>query len=159
MRTRQKEGDFVQAFVDIYGDWNNDTIKSAIKAALEYEKIDVDCSVEVTIEDEQGIREINKQYRNIDRVTDVLSFPMFEDKSEICVDSSNTAFLGSMVICRQRAEQQAKEYGHSVTREAAFLAVHSTLHLLGYDHEISPEKEREMFEKQDEILNAMGITR
>ena len=110
MRTRQKEGDFVQAFVDIYGDWNNDTIKSAIKAALEYEKIDVDCSVEVTIEDEQGIREINKQYRNIDRVTDVLSFPMFEDKSEICVDSSNTAFLGSMVICRQRAEQQRAEH-------------------------------------------------
>ncbi len=149
----------MQVFVDIYGDWMNDTIQRAITAALEYENIDTDCSVEVTIQDEQGIREINKQYRNIDRVTDVLSFPMFENKSEICVDSSNTAFLGSMVICRQRAEQQAEEYGHSVTREAAFLAVHSTLHLLGYDHEISAENEREMFQKQEEILNAMGITR
>ena len=149
----------MQVFVDIYGDWMNDTIQRAITAALEYENIDTDCSVEVTIQDEQGIREINKQYRNIDRVTDVLSFPMFENKSEICVDSSNTAFLGSMVICRQRAEQQAEEYGHSVTREAEFLAVHSTLHLLGYDHEISAENEREMFQKQEEILNAMGITR
>lgn len=145
--------------VEIYGDWQNDVIESAVAAALESEHVGVDCCVEVIIADEEEIRRLNNENRGVDRVTDVLSFPMFERKSDICKDESGTAFLGSMVICRKRAQEQAKEYGHSVKREAAFLAVHSILHLLGYDHEKGKAEEQEMFSKQEAVLNSMGITR
>ena len=149
----------VKVNVEIYGDWQNDVIESAVAAALESEHVDVDCCVEVIIADEEEIRRLNNENRGIDRVTDVLSFPMFERKSDICKDESGSAFLGSMVICRTRAQEQAKEYGHSVKREAAFLAVHSILHLLGYDHEKGKAEEQEMFSKQEAVLNSMGITR
>lgn len=149
----------VKVNVEIYGDWQNDVIESAVAAALESEHVDVDCCVEVIIADEEEIRRLNNENRGVDRVTDVLSFPMFERKSDICKDESGTAFLGSMVICRKRAQEQAKEYGHSVKREAAFLAVHSILHLLGYDHEKGEAEEQEMFSKQEAVLNSMGITR
>lgn len=146
--------------IDIYGsDWQSETIKSAVYAALESEMVDCDCAVEVVISDKEEIRRINNENRGIDRVTDVLSFPMFASRNEICTDESGSAFLGSMVICRERAREQAEEYGHSVEREAAFLAVHSTLHLLGYDHETGKEDEREMFSKQEAVLEAMGLTR
>ena len=149
----------VKVNVEIYGDWQNDVIESAVAAALESEHVDVDCCVEVIIADEEEIRRLNNENRGVDRVTDVLSFPMFERKSDICKDESGSAFLGSMVICRKRAQEQAKEYGHSVKREAAFLAVHSILHLLGYDHEKGEAEEQEMFSKQEAVLNSMGITR
>ena len=149
----------VKVNVEIYGDWQNDVIESAVAAALESEQVDIDCCVEVIIADEEEIRRLNNENRGVDRVTDVLSFPMFERKSDICKDESGTAFLGSMVICRKRAQEQAKEYGHSVKREAAFLAVHSILHLLGYDHEKGEAEEQEMFSKQEAVLNSMGITR
>lgn len=149
----------VKVNVEIYGDWQNDVIESAVAAALESEHVDIDCCVEVIIADEEEIRRLNNENRGIDRVTDVLSFPMFERKSDICKDESGSAFLGSMVICRKRAQEQAKEYGHSVKREAAFLAVHSILHLLGYDHEKGEAEEQEMFSKQEAVLNSMGITR
>lgn len=149
----------VKANVEIYGDWQNDVIESAVAAALESEHVDIDCCVEVIIADEEEIRRLNNENRGVDRVTDVLSFPMFERKSDICKDESGSAFLGSMVICRKRAQEQAKEYGHSVKREAAFLAVHSILHLLGYDHEKGKAEEQEMFSKQEAVLNSMGITR
>ena len=109
--------------------------------------------------DKEEIRRINNENRGIDSVTDVLSFPMFASRNEICADESGSAFLGSMVICRERAQEQAAEYGHSVEREAAFLAVHSTLHLLGYDHETGKEDEQEMFSKQEAVLEKMGLTR
>lgn len=149
----------VKVNVEIYGDWQNDVIESAVAAALESEQVDIDCCVEVIIADEEEIRRLNNENRGVDRVTDVLSFPMFERKLDICKDESGTAFLGSMVICRKRAQEQAKEYGHSVKREAAFLAVHSILHLLGYDHEKGKAEEQEMFSKQEAVLNSMGITR
>lgn len=149
----------VKVNVEIYGDWQNDVIESAVAAALESEHVDIDCCVEVIIADEEEIRRLNNENRGVDRVTDVLSFPMFERKSDICKDESGSAFLGSMVICRKRAQEQAKEYGHSVKREAAFLAVHSILHLLGYDHEKGKAEEQEMFSKQEAVLNSMGITR
>lgn len=146
--------------IDIYGgDWQSETIKRAVRAALESEKIDCDCTVEVVISDEDEIRRINNENRGIDSVTDVLSFPMFASRKEIRADESGSAFLGSMVICRERAREQAAQYGHSVEREAAFLAVHSTLHLLGYDHETGKEDEQEMFSKQEAVLETMGLTR
>lgn len=101
----------------------------------------------------EEIQKINREYRKIDKVTDVISFALCDDKDIIQTDE-----LGDIFICVDRAIEQADEYGHSVTREMAFLAVHGYLHLCGYDH-MTPEDEKIMFEKQDEILNKAGITR
>lgn len=116
--------------------------------------------VSVTLIDNEGIRRINKEYRGIDRATDVLSFPMTEDGEEFTVDpETNCSNLGDIVLSLEKAAAQAEEYGHSFEREVAFLTVHSMLHLLGYDHERSEEEEREMFGKQDIVLEAMGLSR
>lgn len=145
--------------VNFDGSFYNQDIEKAIFAALESENVEFDCEVEVVIVDAKEIQQINKENRNIDRVTDVLSFPMFSDINEALADADGNVFLGSMVICKDKAAEQAKEYGHSELREVSFLAVHSTLHLLGYDHEVSEQEEKIMFEKQENILNEMGITR
>ena len=116
--------------------------------------------VSVTFTDNRGIREINKEYRDIDKETDVLSFPA-TDAGENFTRSRETGcyILGDIVLSLEKAVSQAQEYGHSFEREAAFLTVHSMLHLLGYDHVKSEEEEREMFGKQEIILEAMGISR
>lgn len=116
--------------------------------------------VSVTFTDNEGIREINKEYRNIDKETDVLSFPA-TDAGESFTRSRETGcfILGDIVMSLEKAVAQAQEYGHSFEREVAFLTVHSMLHLLGYDHVNSEEEEREMFGKQDIILEAMDISR
>ena len=116
--------------------------------------------VSVTFTDNKGIREINREYRNIDEETDVLSFPA-TDAGESFTRSRETGcfILGDIVLSLEKAVSQAQEYGHSFEREAAFLTVHSMLHLLGYDHVNSEEEEREMFGKQEIILGAMGISR
>ena len=116
--------------------------------------------VSVTFTDNKGIREINREYRNIDKETDVLSFPA-TDAGESFTRSRETGcfILGDIVMSLEKAVAQAQEYGHSFEREVAFLTVHSMLHLLGYDHVNSEEEEREMFGKQDIILEAMDISR
>ncbi len=116
--------------------------------------------VSVTFTDNRGIQEINKEYRGIDKETDVLSFPA-TDAGESFTRSRETGcfILGDIVLSLEKAVAQAQEYGHSFEREAAFLTVHSMLHLLGYDHVNSEEEEREMFGKQEIILEAMGISR
>ncbi len=135
-------------------------IKGAIEAALLYEKFPQDAEVEVMFADLEEIRAINREQRGIDRPTDVLSFPMEEDPFEAEPDpSTNAVFLGSMVLCIPKAEAQAAEYGHSLEREIAFLTVHSVLHLLGYDHELGEQEEREMFRRQEEVLQKMGLSR
>lgn len=132
-------------------------VRRAIKAALEYEKVGFVPEVSVTFTDNEGIRELNAAHRNIDRPTDVLSFPLFEkEELQYAVDGDA---LGDIVISLEKAREQANEYGHSFEREVAFLTVHSMLHLLGYDHEISEEDEKEMFEKQEEILKTIGLNR
>ena len=141
------------------GEWKNDVIYKAVEAALISEGITVDCDVEVVIVSKEEIRELNNETRNIDKITDVLSYPMYESASDIASDPAGNAFLGSIVICSERACEQAEEYGHSVDREAAFLAVHSVLHLLGYDHELGKAEESEMFSKQEKILEQIGLTR
>ena len=132
-------------------------VRRAVKAALEYEKVGFAPEVSVTFTDNEGIRELNAAHRNIDRPTDVLSFPLFE-KEDLDYATDGDA-LGDIVISLQRAREQANEYGHSFEREVAFLTVHSMLHLLGYDHEISEEDEKEMFFKQEEILKTIGLNR
>ena len=104
--------------------------------------------------DEEEIQEINKQFRNIDKVTDVISFANCDDEEY----NSNNKDLGEIFICVKRAYDQAKEYGHSPLREFLFLAVHGYLHLCGYDHQ-TKEDEEIMFKKQEVILNNFGIKR
>ena len=107
------------------------------------------------ITDAEEIQRLNASYRNIDRVTDVLTFPAWEGDAILCPPDG---YLGDIAICFERAEEQAKEYGHSLERELAFLSVHGALHLLGYDH-MQPDDEKKMFAKQDEILNELGYHR
>ncbi len=145
--------------IDFSESWYNEIINKSILAALEFEKFDYDTAVEVITVSKDEIKEINLSSRNIDKVTDVLSFPMFESACDVEMDENGSVFLGSMVICKERAIEQAQEYGHSIEREVGFLAVHSTLHLLGYDHELGKEQEAEMFEKQEQILEGIGLTR
>ena len=139
-------------------------IRRAINAALKYEKFPYDAELSVTLTDNADIHVMNKEHRGVDRPTDVLSFPLYEadeidDMYESEEASDEPVALGDIVISLEKAEAQAKEYGHSMERETAFLCVHSVLHLLGYDHELGEEEEKEMFSKQEEILMKMNITR
>ncbi len=130
-------------------------IKSAVNTALEYEGFERKCEISVTFVDNEIIHEINKSKRGIDRPTDVLSFPIYDDDfsdGECCI-------LGDIVISLEKACEQAGEYGHSFDREVAFLTVHSVLHLLGYDHETSLDDEKDMFWRQEEIMKIIGLTR
>lgn len=118
-------------------------------------------TVGVTIVGKKTIRELNLEHRNIDKVTDVLSFPMLENvelKSPIMQDESVLTDLGDIVICKSRATLQAKEYGHSIQRELCFLSLHGFLHVLGYDH-IKKEDELVMFPLQEKILNKAQMER
>ena len=118
-------------------------------------------SINLVMVDEGQIKELNNKFRQIDRVTDVLSFPMLESLDELdceadaCLGDVN---IGDIYICRERAKQQAKDYGHGYERELCFLAVHGLLHVLGYDH-ILQEEEEEMFSLQNEILQKANINR
>ncbi|MBQ9778291.1 MAG: rRNA maturation RNase YbeY [Clostridia bacterium] len=124
-------------------------VRRAILATLAAENVTADCEVSVTFTDNEGIRAINRAYREIDAPTDVLSFPLFEE-------SEAGKQLGDIVLSLERCREQGEEFGHGFERECAFLTVHSTLHLLGYDHVNSEEEEREMREKQTAVVEAMG---
>lgn len=118
--------------------------------------------VSITLTTPQNIQKLNKEYRNIDKETDVLSFPMFE-KKEIDEkikkqDFQNYDILGDMVISIQKVEEQAKEYGHSFERELAYMVVHSFYHLMGYDH-IKEEDKLKMRPKEEHVLNKLDISR
>lgn len=138
-------------------------LNSVCQAVLDLEECNFDAEISFTFTDNEGIREINRDYRNIDRATDVLSFPMLE----FCGDEVDAEFetedgmviLGDIVISIERAEEQAQELNHSLRRELAFLTAHSMLHLLGYDHVDDADGEREMIQKQDIVLAKLGITR
>ncbi len=106
--------------------------------------------------DQETIRNLNRKYRNIDKETDVITFALEED--QIVVLPKNIRILGDIYISLPQAKQQATLYGHSLLRELSFLAVHGFYHLLGYDHE-TKEQEKEMFQKQEELLKEMKITR
>ena len=112
--------------------------------------------VSVTIVGAEEIRELNDRFREIDAVTDVLSFPQFDDPQEI--PSAGPALLGDVVICLDTAEQQAAEYGHSAARELVYLFVHSILHLLGYDH-MDEEEKAEMRRAEEAVMERLELTR
>lgn len=130
-----------------------DKLYELLAFALKREKLD-NVEFNVIFVDSGTIHDINKTYRNVDRVTDVISFAL-EDNKTIELDHR---LLGDIYICVERAEEQAKEYGHSFLRELAFLTIHGLLHLLGYDH-MEKEEEKIMFQKQEDILNEFGIRR
>lgn len=112
---------------------------------------DYNIYISVILSDEKYIREINSKYRNIDKVTDVLSFPMFE-KEEIDIAKHEKEVLGDIIICIKRVEEQAIAYGHSFEREFTYMLVHGFYHLMGYDHEKEEEK-RQMRIKEENILS------
>ena len=142
-------------------DWEflKSTVQTAAEGTLSHMKVDRDCQLSVTFTDNEGIWELNRQFRGVDRPTDVLSFPMYSFADGDIPPEDIEILLGDMVLSVERAEEQAKEYGHSLKREVSFLTVHSMLHLLGYDHETSEEDEREMFALQDAVMDKIGITR
>ena len=131
-------------------------VRKSILTTLKYENVNMDLEVSVTFTDNEGIRELNREYRNIDRATDVLSFPQvnYDDGEEL----SEGEMLGDIVLSLERAREQAEEFGHSFERECAFLCAHSTLHLLGYDHELSEEDDADMRRRQSEIMEKMGLS-
>ena len=140
-------------------------IRRSVLAVLEEERVDVPCIVEVCVTDDEGIRRTNLDMRGVDRPTDVLSFPMFELKPgekpspDWADPDTDKVLLGDMMISLERARVQAAEFGHSPEREVCYLAVHSTLHLLGYDHlDEGPMKAR-MRTREEAVLYQLGITR
>ncbi len=133
------------------------TIKKAAKEALVSENFDRDSEISVTFTDNNGIRSLNREYREKDTPTDVLSFPMYDFRSGETPEEGEAAVLGDVVLSLERVSEQAKELGHSFLREAAFLTVHSVLHLLGYDHETSPEDEQKMIDRQKIIMKKIRM--
>ncbi len=148
----------------------DEVVGQVIAGVLEWEKCPYEVQVNVLLTDMEGIREYNRQYRNIDKETDVLSFPNVDyehpgdfslvEKNEMAYGDPDTGeiYLGDIILCRERISSQAQEYGHSELRELSFLMAHSMLHLLGYDH-MEEAEEKIMMEKQEKILDKLGITR
>ena len=143
-----------------------DRIETVIRTALEEQGVELPCEISVLLTNDEGIHQINLDMRGVDRPTDVLSFPMFElepgipPEGEDYLDpESELCPLGDMCISLERAEAQAAEFGHSVEREICYLTVHSVLHLLGYDHLDEGPMKAQMREREEAILEKLGITR
>lgn len=135
-------------------------IQQCVETALTQQNVAVPCEINVMITNDEGIRAINKAYRDIDKATDVLSFPMFQltpgtppEGEEYLDPETQMCPLGDMAISLERAIAQAKEYGHTVKREVGYLTIHSVLHLLGYDH-VDEAEEKAAMRKEEEIIAA-----
>lgn len=157
----------MKIYFDNVGLFTKPFIKRVLERALKHlnqpsELLEMSLSI---VSPEQ-IQELNKSFREVDKVTDVLSFPTCDNPTRgaitvVCEDvnpETDLVNIGDIVICMERAKEQAKEYGHSLKRELAFLSLHGLLHLLGYDH-IDPDDEKQMVALQKEILDQAGITR
>ena len=131
-------------------------IKDIIIECLDYEGYDDNYEVSLSFVDNKEIHELNREYRGVDRVTDVLSFPLLSDDFEDVELEEES--LGDIVVSLERALEQSIEYNHSFEREVCFLICHSMFHLLGYDHD-TDENTKEMREKEEYILNKLNITR
>lgn len=142
-------------------------LKTCISAALRAENVPVPCEINVLVTDDQTIRVINNEYRKIDKATDVLSFPMFrftpgqlpDDLTEYLDPETGLLPLGDMAISLERAEAQAKEFGHSAKREVGYLTIHSVLHLLGYDHVDEGEMKQQMRAREKAICQQIDLKR
>ena len=157
----------MKIYFDNVGLFTKPFIKRVLERALKHlnqpsELLEMSLSI---VSPEQ-IQELNKSFREVDKVTDVLSFPTCDNPTRgaitvVCENvnpETDLVNIGDIVICMERAKEQAKEYGHSLKRELAFLSLHGLLHLLGYDH-IEEDDEKQMVALQKEILNQAGITR
>ena len=142
--------------VDNFENNYEEDFTAIIEQALKTLEIEDDVEVSCVLVDDERIHEINREYRHIDRSTDVISFAM-EDNDQFYVEGMPRT-LGDIFISVDHAKKQAEEYGHSLRREMCFLFTHGILHLLGYDH-MTDEQEKEMFGLQDEILGALNIER
>ncbi len=140
---------------------------TALEAAMENFVEGDDLAIEVLFVDEEEIRRLNRETRGMDKVTDVLSYPTMEEikgkplfaaEHPFEIDEEDNLVVGSVVVCLERAREQAEEYGHSFERELYYLLVHGFMHCLGYDH-IEEEDRREMREKEEWILGKMGMVR
>lgn len=142
-------------------------IRKCINAALASESVNVPCEINVLITDNNTIRAINKEYRNIDKETDVLSFPMFQfvpgclpdDFGDMIDPETGLLPLGDMAVSLEKACAQAKEFGHSEKREIGYLVIHSVLHLLGYDHTDEGAMKKQMRDREDIICNQIDLIR
>ncbi|MCF2660521.1 rRNA maturation RNase YbeY [Pseudoflavonifractor phocaeensis] len=141
-------------------------MEEVIFAALEAEGVELPCEINVLLTDDEGIHQVNLDMREVDRPTDVLSFPMFElepgappQGEEYLDPATELCPLGDMCISLERAESQAAEFGHSLEREVCYLTVHSVLHLLGYDHLDEGPMKAQMRAREEAILGTLGITR
>ena len=140
-------------------------LRHTVNAALGAEGMALRCEINILLTDDEGIRQVNRTMREIDRATDVLSFPMFdlapgEHPGEEDADpDTGLVPLGDMCISLQRARAQALEYGHSFEREVCYLCVHSVLHLLGYDHLDEGEMKRQMRTREEEIMKQLKLER
>lgn len=158
---------------EVEKEYDFDIEKEALKVideVLRTEGVTEEIEVNLTLTDNETIQELNRDYRDIDKVTDVLSFPNidYENPSDFSLahmhpedyydPETGEIYLGDIVINVFRMEEQAESYGHSIHREFCFLVAHSMLHLLGYDH-MQEDEEKEMFAKQDTVLNNLQITR
>ena len=137
-------------------------IKEVVSRVLEEEKVLPEVDVYITLTNNEELHKINKEYRDVDRPTDVLSFPMYE-RDEIAglkndTDDEIEKILGDIIVSIEKVREQAEEYGHSFERELAYLVTHGMLHLLGYDHMIEEEK-AVMRKREEEILETLNITR
>ncbi len=155
-------------FVDIIDDNNlvldstKNMLLNLLECAAKFENVNTDITeMSLSFVDKNEIQEINKNYRGKDVPTDVISFALNDEvESEVNIIGLEDEFnsIGDVIICVDIAKEQAEEYNHSFDREIGFLAVHGFLHLLGYDH-MTEEDEKEMFEKQEKILNEFGLRR
>ena len=134
-------------------------LRAAAREALRDFGLTRDAEISLVFTDDSGIQALNKEYREKDASTDVLSFPLWDDPRTAELPPGSALPLGDIVISRPHAAAQAEAYGHSELRETVFLFVHGLLHLLGYDHERSAEEEAAMFACQDRVLDALGLSR
>ena len=140
-------------------------IRKVIRTALAAEGVDFPCEIDVSLTNDETIHEVNREMRQVDKSTDVLSFPAFDltpgelPGPEDADPGSGLIPLGDMVISMEHVAAQAKEYGHSNRRELAYLVVHSVLHLLGYDHLDEGPQKKQMRAREEAILAELGITR
>ena len=157
----------MKIYFDGVGLFTKPFLKKLLEKALKHLNQPSDLlEMTLSIVSPEQIRELNKQFRDVDAVTDVLSFPTCDNPTRgaitvVCEEinpETDLCNIGDVIICMERAKEQANEYGHSLKRELAFLALHGMLHLLGYDH-IQEDDEKQMFTLQNEILTQAGINR
>ncbi len=163
-----RKSHYIPVTADVPGASNQQNcalLRKAVKTALAAEGVDLPCEVDILLTGDKGIRAINREMRQVDKPTDVLSFPALNlspgDKPNPrdTDPGSGLVPLGDMVISMERVSAQAKEYGHSKRRELAYLATHSVLHLLGYDHLDEGPMKAQMRRREEAILAELGMTR